>query len=220
MEKTLIYLLADPRTSEIRYVGKTTQELSVRITGHMRDNSNSHKVHWLKQLKELGLRPIGVVISEIEGEWPWQAEECYWIARLKAMGARLTNNTIGGDGVSGVTGEAKERMLATWRGRKHSPETIEKLKIARRKRITTQETREKMSRTRKGRAITWKSKIAEANRKMTPEKATEIKQRLDSGEKVKDLALEFGMHRTSISKIKMGTYFEPYRKRPTRRVRI
>jgi hypothetical protein len=212
MTKTLIYFLVDPRTSEIRYVGKTTQSLNARITAHMRDRSNCHKVHWLSQLSAAGLRPIGVVLSEVEGEWPWQGEECYWIAKLKSMGARLTNNTSGGDGVSGVTGESKERMLATWRGRKHSPETIDKLKIARRKRTTSQETKDKMSKSQSGRIINWGDKIAQSIRKITPEMALIIKARLDAGEQVGALAEEFGIHRTSMSKIKAGTYFDRYRK--------
>lgn len=212
MKKTLIYFLVDPRTDEIRYVGKTTQKLAARITAHMRDTSSCHKVHWLNELKRENLRPIGVILSENLGGWSWQKEECYWIRKFKSMGARLTNNTIGGDGVSGVIGESKARMLATWIGRKHTPETIEKLKIARRKRVTSQETKDKMSATRKGREITWGDSIAESIRKLTPEQAEVIKMRIEAGETVTSLAKELGMHRTSVSKIKAGTYFERYRK--------
>jgi len=212
MTSTIIYFLVDPRTDEIRYVGKTNQKLEARITSHMRDKENSHKVHWLNQLKPLGLRPRGAILSFVnEGEC-WKEQEIYWIAKLKEMGARLTNNTIGGDGVSGVTGASKERMMATWRGRKHNPETIQKLKIARAKRVTSEETRRKMSETRKGRKITWGDALSKANRKITEQGAQEIKRRIEQGELVTAIANELKIHRTTISKIKAGTYFDKYRK--------
>jgi len=146
----VIYLLADPRTHQIRYVGKTNQKLSARVTAHMLDTTKCHRVHWLNELKALGLRPNVAILSQNFNGRTWQEEERFWIRKLREGGVNLTNNTLGGDGVSGVTGEAKERMLATWRGRKHSPETIEKLKIARAKRVTSEETRKKMSDARRG----------------------------------------------------------------------
>jgi len=208
LPKTIIYFLVDPRTNEIRYVGKTNQKLEARITSHMRDKENSYKVHWLNQLKAEGLRPRGEILCYVNDDECWKEKEIYWIAEMKRMGARLTNNTIGGDGVSGVTGESKKRMLATWKGRKHSPETIEKLKAARAKRVTSEETRRKMSQSQKGRKITWVDAIAEANRKLSKEKAAWIKKRIKSGEKVITIARELGIHRTTISKIKSGTYFK------------
>jgi len=213
MRRTIIYFLVDPRTDEIRYVGKTEQKLEARITSHMRDRENSHKVHWLNQLRKENLRPRGVILSVVNDGECWKEAERYWIAKLKEMGARLTNNTIGGDGVSGVSGPSKERMLATWRGRKHSPETIEKLKIARAKRITSEETKAKMSRSQKGRKITWADALSNAVRKLNREQAQQICERIKNGERVTAIAKELGMHRTSISKIKMGTYFDRYRRK-------
>lgn len=207
MKKVSIYLLIDPRTDEIRYVGKTEQKLSSRISAHIADKTLCHRTNWLAELKCAGLRPVGVTIETIEGEWPWQQEERYWISKLKAMGARLVNNTSGGDGVPDLPKETRERMRRVWIGRKHSPETIEKLKAARAKRITTAETRAKMSRTRRGRKITWGVKIAAATRKLTHEQVDQIKHRLADGERVCAIAAEFKMHRTSISKIKTGSYF-------------
>jgi len=71
----------------------------------------------------------------------------------------------------------------------------------------SQQHRETMSKVMKGRKITWIAKIAEKARKLTVDQATNIKTRLAAGEKVKDLAAEYGLHRTTISKIKMNTYF-------------
>lgn len=65
----------------------------------------------------------------------------------------------------------------------------------------------KLSEKMTGRQITWKAALAEANRKISREQASTIASRLSNGEKVSAIADEFGVHRTSISKIKKGTYF-------------
>jgi hypothetical protein len=62
--------------------------------------------------------------------------------------------------------------------------------------------REKM----KGRAITWGAKLSEALKKLTPEQCLDILSRTAKGEKAINLAAEFGVHRTTISKIKKNTY--------------
>jgi len=216
MKTIQIYILIDPRTDEIRYVGKTEQTLSARLNAHMQDKGKCHRVNWLNELKALGLKPRVVTLVTIDlfddqGDKIWQSEERYWIKRLKSMGARLTNNTIGGDGVCGLPPEIRAKMRLTWLGRKHKPETIEKLKIARAKRVMTDETKKKMSASQKGRKITWIDAIAKANRKIDEKTAMEIETRIKQGEKVTDIARELGIHRTTISKIKAGTYFIPYR---------
>ena len=204
--ETSIYCLVDPRTCEVRYVGKTVQPIESRITAHMRDKTKCHRVHWLSELKSEGLRPVGVVLEDVHGAHPWQESERFWIRRLRSMGARLVNNTDGGDGVPGLPAETRQRMRAVWLGRKHTPETIQKLCAARRLRVTTEATREKMSQTRKGCKITWGKTIAESVRKLTRQQVGEIADRLRGGELVKDIAAEFGLHRTTVSKIRAGSY--------------
>ncbi len=211
-KRTVIYYLVDPRTDEIRYVGKTDQALASRVSAHMRDTAPCHRVHWLNELKAAGWRPFPVPIVALEGECSWQEEERYWIARLLAMGARLVNNTSGGDGVRDLPPEARARRAAVWKGRKHKPETITKLRAARANYVCTDETRAKMSRTRAGRTITWGDQLATALRKLSPEFAAMVKLRLDAGERVKAIAAELNLHRTTVSKIKMGTYFDRYQK--------
>ncbi len=200
-----IYSLIDPRTNETRYVGKSIRPQQ-RLQNHMNERSNCHRSHWLQGLKHLGLTPAMTILEKIPAGADWQEAECRWIAALKSSGARLTNNTIGGDGVTGLPPETRERMRQTWVGRKHSPETIAKLGAWKRHPVLDS-TRAKHSAAMKGRKITWVETIAERLRKITPEKSLEIKARLSAGELVKDLAREFGVHRTTMSKIKMGTYF-------------
>lgn len=57
--------------------------------------------------------------------------------------------------------------IATWTGRKHTDEAKQKIKEARSKQVITNETRQKMSSTRKGKKLTWNtnSVTKEANEK-------------------------------------------------------
>ena len=99
-----------------------------------------------------------------------------------------------------------KRMATVWKGRKHSAESIEKIKRNRTGIMHSAETKAKMSKAHKGRKITWGDKLSDALRSLTDAQVSDIKKRLMSGEKVKDLAVEYGRHRTTISKIKMGKY--------------
>lgn len=207
LEASFIYGLKDPRTGDIRYIGKSIRPLE-RLENHINEPATKcHRSNWLKELKRLGLRPDMVLLEMVVGEWPWQEAERFWIARGRALGWPLTNNTDGGDGVCGLPPESRERIRRTWLGRKHKPETLLKLSARRRGRIVTEETRAKHSRSMKGRKITWLDAIAESNRKLSPLQAEEIKRRLEAGEMNRDLAREYGVHRTTLSKIKTGTYF-------------
>lgn len=91
-------------------------------------------------------------------------------------------------------------------GRKHSPEIAEKLRQYRIGIKHTDETKAKMSKAHKGRKITWTDKISLALRKFTQEQCEEIRHRIALGEKVKDIASDHSVSRTTISKIKMGKY--------------
>lgn len=98
METTNIYTLTDPRTNEIRYVGKANN-ISQRYQAHLnraRDHQ-THKRNWVNSLRKLGLKPIIDVIDIVPIE-DWVFWETYWINQIKSWGFKLTNNTDGGDG--------------------------------------------------------------------------------------------------------------------------
>lgn len=200
-----IYGLTDPETGEVRYIGKSIRPTE-RINNHMNERSNCHRSHWLQSLKSRDLWPGLVIFEIIGGAWPWQHSERYWIAYGRKMGWRLTNNTSGGDGVPDLPAETRARMAAVWRGRKHSPETIEKMRAISGSRTHSQETRAKMSKAHKGRKMTWGHKLSQITSSLTENQVGDIKEALANGEKVKDLAAKYNRHRTTISKIKMGTY--------------
>lgn len=200
-----IYGLTDPETGAVRYIGKSIRPLE-RFANHMNEKSNCHRSHWLQSLKARGLEPGLVIFEEVSGAWPWQEAERYWIARGRRLGWPLTNNTSGGDGVPDLHPEARAKIATTWKGRKHTPETLEKMRVASASRRHTPETKALMSRRHKGRKITWTDKLSEAVRKLSPDDVAAIRARLDAGERVKNLAAEYGVHRTTMSKVKKGKY--------------
>lgn len=205
-----IYGLVDPLTDEIRYIGKTVRPKE-RLQNHMNEKSNCHRSHWLQSLKAQGLRPSMVLIEEVCGAWPWQESERHWIAYGRRHGWPLTNNTSGGDGVPDLPIETRRKMASTWLGRKHSDETKAKIGASSSFRCASELTRKKMSNAHSGREITWAEKIGEANRKFDAEAVLVIRDRLASGEKVVSLALEYGVHRGTITKIKKGIYMQSHK---------
>jgi len=70
----------------------------------------------------------------------------------------------------------------------------------------TEEHKARMSLKFKGRAMTWGAKISVAVRKLSDQDITDILSAIGAGQKVKDLADKYGVHRTTISKVKMGNY--------------
>lgn len=201
-----IYGLVDPDSGDVRYIGKSIRPVE-RLSNHMNESSQCHRSHWLQSLRAQGKRPGMVLFERIEGEWPWQESERFWIAHGRAQGWPLTNNTSGGDGVPGLPAETRARMAAVWKGRKHKPESIEKMRVASASKRHSDETKARMSAAQTGRKITWIDKIAARIRKFTPEQLQDVQRRLDAGELGIALAREFGVHRTTISKIKTGTYY-------------
>jgi len=112
--KTYIYILQDPDTLSVRYVGKTTnfkkrfyQHTNKKIQEYSRKRYLSN---WLLKLINNNKKPIMTIIDETEDDW--KTLEIYWISQFKSWGFNLVNLTIGGDGIEGYT---------------HTKETIKKL---------------------------------------------------------------------------------------------
>lgn len=200
-----IYALTCPDTGEIRYIGKSIRPKE-RLANHMNEVSNCHRSNWLQSLKKQGKRAGLTILQVLADDEPWQEWEKSWIRYGREVGWRLTNNTEGGDGVCGLPAETRARMAKVWLGRKHKPETIAKLVAARAKRTTSDETRAKHSASMKGRKITWGDAISQGTRKLSDEDVKSIKASLLAGVKGKDLAMKYGVDRTTISKVKLGKY--------------
>jgi group I intron endonuclease len=126
-----IYALCDPRDGQVRYIGKA-DDIDRRYKAHLHEQNGTHKRRWIRLLLDVGLAPEIVIIEEVADGVSWKERERYWIAKYRADGARLVNMTDGGDDPPDITGikrsaETLERMRACNIGRKHTPETRQKL---------------------------------------------------------------------------------------------
>lgn len=124
----IIYGLSDPRTSELRYVGRTKRKLNVRLQQHLQPaylKPNTHKNAWVKSLLSDGIKPE---IFEIETTEDFEAEE-FWIAYFKSLGCNLTNGTKGGEGwKAGMkhSEESRKRISLSHLGKKRGPQSLER----------------------------------------------------------------------------------------------
>ena len=134
----LIYGLVDPRTGQVRYIGKSCKGME-RPKEHGRpwhiNHDRGYKGSWLRLLKRLGLTYSILVLEEVpEGDSPYLGSvECEWIAYGRHVGWPLTNLTDGGDGQSpGYVTRPETRALqrAVKLGRKKSAETRARMRAA------------------------------------------------------------------------------------------
>ena len=126
-----IYSLSDPRTGEIRYVGKTVN-LKRRLYGHLYDDEKTHKSAWIKSLKRLGLKPQLDILESFfdERDELWQESEKWWISYLRFIGCALTNLDSGGNAGKQMSQESKDKVRASKLGIPRSEECKQKLRIA------------------------------------------------------------------------------------------
>lgn len=108
-----IYGIVCPIAGEIRYIGKTEQSLHRRLSNHFsecRKHQFSHKHRWIAKCLSLGLRPTMWLLEEVGDGQEWQAREKAWIRKANELGFRLTNQTVGGDGILLTDPDAIERF--------------------------------------------------------------------------------------------------------------
>lgn len=104
-----IYVLRDPITDEIRYVGATASSLSKRLALHLvlSRKSTTKCAAWVRGLVSDGAKP------KIEGVMPsdtdWQILETQAIALLRFAGFSILNSTDGGMGCWGCFPDANTR---------------------------------------------------------------------------------------------------------------
>lgn len=120
MKATKIYVLRDPRTNEIRYVGKTVKPLNDRLASHINDSKTkkSHRGRWIASLLKIGLSPI-IEMIETCGD-NWAERERFWIAHYRAATEKLTNECDGGEGAAGAIRSAEDRAKMAERQRQAS----------------------------------------------------------------------------------------------------
>lgn len=112
MRNVYIYGLYDPRTDEIRYVGKTVNQ-QTRLWSHVRNNTkevgtNAQKSAWVNELKSLNLKPIMKII-EVCNDDTWPEREKYWIGYYQKLGKDLFNIFSGGDKIRDWSFESRAK---------------------------------------------------------------------------------------------------------------
>lgn len=159
-----VYILSDPRSGEIRYVGMTRKTIDARLRRHLvsesdQRNGRTYRARWVQSLKRLGLRPHVALVQAVPGDSGGAAER-YWIAYFRSVGCPLTNGSDGGDGSRGyvmsdahrkAVGHAATAKWQKWRdeGRRISDETRERLRIKALGRKASDEAKAKMRGPRK-----------------------------------------------------------------------
>jgi len=117
-KRQFIYVLKDPISLKIKYVGKTSNP-DDRLKRHMNDcnlkNSWTKKSKWLLHLKNNNLNPIMEIIDE-GTDSNINELEIKWIKHYRDNDIYLSNETEGGDGFN-------------WTGLKHKDESIIKMKM-------------------------------------------------------------------------------------------
>ena len=119
----IIYGLLDPRTGDLRYVGKSVNGLG-RPKTHtypsvLRKEGGTHKANWIRQLQKLRMAPQIIVLEkDVQGDL-YEVEQ-QWIKKMREEGWPLTNLTDGGPGTEGFQHSAKSRakMSKAMRGRR------------------------------------------------------------------------------------------------------
>ncbi len=137
MSEVFIYSLEDPKTKEIRYVGKTIQKLEKRLTAHIYESKHrrNYKCNWIKKLNKNGDIPV-IKFIDIVSDDDWEFWEMYWIEQFTAWGFNLVNETPGGEGYR-HSEETKEKIKKAnsgknhyFYGKNHSEESKKKISIS------------------------------------------------------------------------------------------
>jgi hypothetical protein len=153
--RVAIYGLYDPRTDDLRYVGKSTNP-ACRYAHHCMPSAgrnNPHLGHWIAQLRTLGLRPTMRVL-EYATDAGWPARERDQIARAKDEGAPIVNVLPGGEGFTD--------------GHRHRPEVREKISAAQRGKSVSDVTRRRIAEGRRS----WWASLSDADRMARMAKVT------------------------------------------------
>lgn len=141
VEKGTIYGLCASGSTCVRYIGKTTRCPKTRLQDHLQRAKKDVKTHKSKWLKSLSAPPDIVIIEDAIDLEMLNEREVFWIAHYRRLGNQLVNGTDGGTGG------------AVFKGRKHTPETIAKMKVAAKIRGISQATRDASIAAKKGKPI-------------------------------------------------------------------
>lgn len=178
----IIYILLDPLTGEIRYVGFTSGTMKDRLTQHTKEKRGkyNHRICWIQSLLRNGSMPVMQQLQEVHDS-EWRSAERYWIAYFRSIGCPLTNLTDGGDGTIGYnhSEESKAKMSASRLGKTASKECREKMSASRKGKVKSEETRSKIRAANTGHTVSaeTRAKIGAANKIAADARSLALKQK-------------------------------------------
>lgn len=197
----VVYGLRLPDCGEYRYVGQTQFGAAHRLKTHR--NSSKYRstpvYRWMSKHEDVQIDVLEYVLSESLSDL--DETEIYWIDRLKFEGHRLLNCDSGGRSAYTQTESSRNKRSRSGElhynfGKTHSDATKAKLSEARRNRVTSDETRKKMSHTR--------TFGHNPNRKLTPDDIRSIRKKSSDGVTGRTIAIEFGITPANVSSILRG----------------
>lgn len=183
MKKCFIYLLKDPISHSVRYIGKAN-DLKKRYSQHISSSKKEGKTyvkHWIKTLLAQNIKPIMEKIEEIEYSL-WEQRESFWIEFYKNKGCDLCNLTSGGEGLTECSEQTKTKLRESNKrniAKYQTPEFKSKISELSKKSVRTQEHCDKISQSKKGKKLSKETilKISESKkgkRAVSDEKYKEI----------------------------------------------
>lgn len=202
-----IYALRDPRTREVRYIGKAIDPCR-RARQHMSafqlSYYRSRKVSWLQSLRDAGQEPILEILQVVDAGDANRAER-QWIAQYRAEGARLTNGTDGGDGGAVTDPDAKARIRAAHVGRVASAETKKKMSAAAKRRCADEDERERLRSISNAKPPVHMGEKNPRTR-LSDVQVRQLRELAAAGEDLQALAAEFGITPASVTQLVTGKY--------------
>jgi hypothetical protein len=204
--RVTIYALRDPRTRQVRYVGKAIDprgRYRQHLSGAQLSRYRSKKNSWIKGVLADGLKPKLEILQIVAGDRA-NAAEIAWIAYYRAAGVRLTNGTNGGDGGAITDPDARARISAGNRGKKISEETKRKVSLSLKARITPEE-RERLRSISNGKPPIH---IGEKNprAKLSDARVRRLREHAAAGGDPLTLADEFGITAASVTQLVCGQF--------------
>lgn len=159
---TTIYCLVDMRPETIAdgwpggkpfYVGKTVQGVGIRFLGHRADASRHPNRKVGPALLACGEHVRIYELETVPVDTDWSAREKFWIAHVRIINPDCANISDGGFGMVGyiATEETRRKQSTALRGKKLTPEQIEKIRQRAIGRTHGPEARRKVSEASKGR---------------------------------------------------------------------
>ena len=90
-----IYVLVDPNTDDIRYVG-ASKNPNNRISSHLNNSDpGAKKNFWIDSLKRNNQKPLIRILEKCKREEA-KEREWYWISYFQKMGFDITNSVYPG----------------------------------------------------------------------------------------------------------------------------